>query len=170
MRSAGCRAGGAHAIRLRARSLSAPQNVPCTNAGLGSNLTRDATVECDASAMAGDGSYGAVGAVAGIRNPIRGAVAVLQESKRTHPAGLVAPTCAPARMGEARGQGDGGAREEGGEGERRGRGRGGGTGDAGTHLRGGVGACGARVRGRLRAWACAAHGCVGAWAHACMDT
>lgn len=39
------------------------QDDPCTNAGLGSNLTIDGNVECDASVMEGDGSFGAVGAV-----------------------------------------------------------------------------------------------------------
>lgn len=42
-----------------------------TNAGYGSNLTLSGTVECDASLMSGkDGTFGAVGAVSGIKNPI----------------------------------------------------------------------------------------------------
>ena len=41
------------------------QDSPITNAGLGSNLTEEGTVECDASLMVGDGTFGAVGACPG---------------------------------------------------------------------------------------------------------
>lgn len=41
------------------------QDDPVTNAGYGSNLTLEGTVECDASIMSGDGTSGAVGAVPG---------------------------------------------------------------------------------------------------------
>ena len=42
------------------------QDAPMCNAGAGSNLTLGGHAECDASVMAGDGAFGAVGAVSGI--------------------------------------------------------------------------------------------------------
>ncbi|XP_068730065.1 threonine aspartase 1-like [Montipora capricornis] len=56
------------------------EDLPCTNAGVGSNLTRSGTVECDASIMDGHSSgFGAVGALKGIRNPIQVACRLMNE-------------------------------------------------------------------------------------------
>lgn len=41
------------------------QDEPVMNAGLGSNLTEAGVVQCDASLMAGNGAFGAVGAAPG---------------------------------------------------------------------------------------------------------
>jgi beta-aspartyl-peptidase (threonine type) len=55
---------------------------PHFNAGLGSVLTEDGVVELDASVMRGDTlAAGAVGAVAGVPNPVRLARAVLAEGR-----------------------------------------------------------------------------------------
>jgi beta-aspartyl-peptidase (threonine type) len=58
------------------------ENDPSFNAGLGSVLTEDGAVEMDASLMEGAGlRAGAVGAVAGVANPIKLARAVLEEGR-----------------------------------------------------------------------------------------
>lgn len=55
---------------------------PHFNAGIGSVLTEEGIVECDASLMDGETlAAGAVGAVSGIPNPIRLARAVLEEGR-----------------------------------------------------------------------------------------
>ena len=47
------------------------------NAGRGSNLTFGGVVECDASVMAGDGTFGAIGAAPGMRWPAGGWLGVV---------------------------------------------------------------------------------------------
>ena len=45
------------------------QDFSCTNAGIGSNLTKSGVVECDASIMDGESlTFGAVGALKGQLN------------------------------------------------------------------------------------------------------
>ncbi|KAK2147078.1 hypothetical protein LSH36_571g02012 [Paralvinella palmiformis] len=59
------------AVEAVAAAVMALEDSACTNAGIGSNLTVNGTVECDASIMDGDSlHYGAVGAVSGVKNPV----------------------------------------------------------------------------------------------------
>jgi len=51
--------------------LSYLESSPLTNAGLGSCLTEEGKVECDASIMFGNGTFGSVGAVSGVEHPIQ---------------------------------------------------------------------------------------------------
>ncbi|KAJ7513998.1 hypothetical protein O6H91_23G022000 [Diphasiastrum complanatum] len=64
-----------------------------TNAGIGSNLTEDGHVECDASVMDGcTGAFGAVGAALGVKNPIEVATSLAKESlKGRSRLGLIPP-------------------------------------------------------------------------------
>ncbi|BFZ06803.1 hypothetical protein BsWGS_09842 [Bradybaena similaris] len=58
------------------------ENDECTNAGRGSNLTMQGTVECDASAMDGQSLlFGAVGALSGVANPVNVARRLIEEQK-----------------------------------------------------------------------------------------
>eukprot|EP00884_Botryococcus_braunii_P023118 jgi/Botrbrau1/9490/Bobra.0252s0105.1 len=67
------------------------EDYPNFNAGRGSNLTERGAVECDASCMAGDAAFGAVGAMPGIRNPIAAAVAIAEEGRVPGVCGRVRP-------------------------------------------------------------------------------
>ncbi len=63
-------------------AVAALEDDPVFNAGLGSCLTHDGTVELDASVMDGASwRVGAVGAVGAIRNPIRLARAVMEDGR-----------------------------------------------------------------------------------------
>ncbi|KAL5523705.1 hypothetical protein ACEPAG_7878 [Sanghuangporus baumii] len=64
----------------------------CLNAGYGSNLTMDGTVECDASIMDGaTHDFGSSSAVRGVKNPISLARAILVNSRKPQPLGRVPP-------------------------------------------------------------------------------
>ncbi|KAI8382482.1 putative threonine aspartase [Blakeslea trispora] len=59
------------------------ENDPVTNAGYGSNLTLTGTIECDASIMTGkSATFGGVGAVSGIQNPIEVACQMVMEAEK----------------------------------------------------------------------------------------
>lgn len=62
-----------------------------TNAGVGSNLTLNGRVECDASIMDGHG-FGSVGAITNIKNPIMASLSLLKaQDKGTLSMGRVVP-------------------------------------------------------------------------------
>ncbi|EIW63309.1 N-terminal nucleophile aminohydrolase [Trametes versicolor FP-101664 SS1] len=64
----------------------------CLNAGYGSNLTMSGIVECDASLMDGlTRDFGAIGAVSGVKNPIKLAHSVLQYSRTPDLLGRIPP-------------------------------------------------------------------------------
>lgn len=63
-----------------------------TNAGFGSNLTLNGTVECDASVMDGSSlQFGAVGAVSGIKNPVLLAKRLCEQQSIKFPYGRIPP-------------------------------------------------------------------------------
>jgi beta-aspartyl-peptidase (threonine type) len=71
---------------------------PRFNAGFGSVLTADGTVECDASIMSGaDLRAGAVAVVRGVANPIRLAAAVMDEGREVFLVGAPAEALARRR-------------------------------------------------------------------------
>ncbi|KAL4586059.1 hypothetical protein LXL04_010690 [Taraxacum kok-saghyz] len=74
------RTGSGGCVDAVSAAIETLENDPCTNAGRGSNLTEDGHVECDASVMDGkSGTFGAVGAVPGVRNPIKIAALLVKE-------------------------------------------------------------------------------------------
>lgn len=96
---------GGHALDAVIAAVAVLEDDPLFNAGLGSVLTVEGVVEMDASLMAGDTlQAGAVGAVTGVRNPVRLARAVLDEGREVFLVGEPAErlagrhglaTCAP---------------------------------------------------------------------------
>ena len=62
-----------------------------TNAGLGSNLTLEEKIECDASIMDKNG-FGSVGAISNIKNPIMVSLSLLEaQTKGTLSLGRIVP-------------------------------------------------------------------------------
>lgn len=68
------------------------EDSPLTNAGYGSNLTWNGSVECDASIMDGSNMlYGGVGAVFGLKNPITLAKLICEKQNLKMPFGRIPP-------------------------------------------------------------------------------
>ena len=75
-------ARGGSALEAVIEAVVVLEDDPHFNAGLGSVLTVEGTLEMDASVMAGETlAAGAVGVVSGVVNPVRLARAVLAESR-----------------------------------------------------------------------------------------
>ncbi|KAG2569858.1 hypothetical protein PVAP13_7NG444800 [Panicum virgatum] len=74
------REGSGTSLDAVAAAIHVLEDDPITNAGRGSNLTESGHVECDASIMDGStGSFGAVGAIRGVKNPIQVALHLAKE-------------------------------------------------------------------------------------------
>ncbi len=101
-------AAGGSALDAVIAAVVVLEDDPHFNAGLGSVLTEDGVVELDASAMEGTRlRAGAVGAVAGVTNPVRLARALLEEGREVMVVGASAvqraralglPTVAPRSL------------------------------------------------------------------------
>ena len=79
-------------------AISVLESSPLTNAGVGSCLTEDGRVECEASIVFGNGTFGSVGAVSGVDHPIQVAYqlaverdqhGLIKELSRVRPISLV---------------------------------------------------------------------------------
>lgn len=80
------------ALSAVCNALAILETAPHLNAGVGSNLTLEGRVECDASLMCGEtGAFGAVGALRGVPRPSEAARAVLKHSQEGDTLGRVPP-------------------------------------------------------------------------------
>lgn len=80
------------ALDAAVSAVSVLEDSQMTNAGYGSNLCKDGSVECDASVMDGSTSiWAAVGALSGLKNPIRVAKGLYDHQMEETVCGLVNP-------------------------------------------------------------------------------
>ncbi len=61
---------GASALEAVIKAVAIMEDTPIFNAGTGSSLTIDGTVEMDAAVMTQDGRFGGVCCIRGVKNPI----------------------------------------------------------------------------------------------------
>src|SRR3569832_364351 len=73
-------ARGGSALDAVVEAVRLLEDDPRFNAGAGSVLNRDGEVECDASLMLGDGRAGAVACVRDVKNPVRLARLVMEQT------------------------------------------------------------------------------------------
>ncbi|KAJ7287827.1 asparaginase [Mycena rebaudengoi] len=84
--------GSDTALSMVETAIASLEDSPLLNAGYGSNLTLDGTVECDAALMDGrTGDFGSVGAISGVKNPIHLARRILEHSRVPDPLGRIPP-------------------------------------------------------------------------------
>ncbi|KAG7298696.1 hypothetical protein JYU34_017103 [Plutella xylostella] len=93
---------GGNAVDAVEKAIIELENSPLTNAGYGSNLSWEGSVECDASIMDGQTlHWGACGAVAGVWNPISLARAVCARQAAALALGRVPPCVLSGRGARA---------------------------------------------------------------------
>jgi len=91
-------ADGGGALDAVCAAVAVLEDAPAFNAGVGSCLTSDGTVEMDASVMQGAGRRaGAVAVVCGVRNPVRLARAVMEDGRHVLLTGVSTEALAAAR-------------------------------------------------------------------------
>ncbi|KAF8441538.1 nucleophile aminohydrolase [Boletus edulis BED1] len=82
----------ASALSIVEHAITILEDDDALNAGYGSNLTFEGTVECDAAIMDGrTGDFGSVGAVSGVRHPIKLASAILGHARVPDRLGRIRP-------------------------------------------------------------------------------
>ncbi|TFK73923.1 N-terminal nucleophile aminohydrolase [Pluteus cervinus] len=83
---------GAQSLEAIEAGICALEDDPIFNAGFGSNLTLEGKVECDAAVMEGTAQdFGSIGAVSGVKNPIKVARTILGQSRVPDKLGRIFP-------------------------------------------------------------------------------
>ncbi|TDL25897.1 N-terminal nucleophile aminohydrolase [Rickenella mellea] len=83
---------GGTAVKAAEEAICVLEDDGDLNAGFGSNLTHDGTVECDASIMNGsNNAFGSAGAVSGVKNPISLANKIMENVSLPQALGRIPP-------------------------------------------------------------------------------